>query len=593
MKKKEVVVIEPTKTYNDEKKQYNVAAYARVSTGTIEQKESFDNQRLYYEDKIKSNPNYNFIGVFADDAISGTTDKRPDFQRMIKLAEQGCIDIIYTKSISRFSRNVADLHKYCEILKDNNVNLIFEENNIELLNSAGTLMLTILGAVAQMEVENTSAHINWTLQEKMKTGKLVGQPNPLGYNVTNGELVINEEEARTVRYIFDRYLNGMGAHTIAKELEQMGIITKRGNSKWHDSTVMGILKNEKYTGLLIQGKTYTYNTIGHKRKDNNNEANKYCTENNHEQIISLEDWEKVQKITNSRCVSYVDGRKKGTTCNSKQSIFTSKIKCGYCGKSYVRRTVHTGTKYQKNIWNCSTYCKAGKSSCPKCKSVEEDFIKQSVVGMIKNLIESPDSMFYLSDSKINELLKDSDKKKDVIGEQILQCQRNLGTKNNKKSKLLDMFIDEQISEEDFNKRKIVLDKETDVIQQTIDELRSVYDYEEIKKNTSKQIRQMIKEGKAEGFDEKLFELLVDSITIGGNRSDGVDDPTSLHFHLNEYNLNTEMSYKVEDGTRRYYSKYDMSDAIEEARKQEPTDACSLYSEDTCGDGCSFVPTKTE
>ena len=104
---------------------------------------------------------------------------------------------------------------------------------------------------------------------------------------------------------------------------------------------------------------------------------------------------------------------------------------------------------------------------------------------------------------------------------------------------------------------------------------------------------MIKEGKAEGFDEKLFELLVDSITIGGNRSDGVDDPTSLHFHLNEYNLNTEMSYKVEDGTRRYYSKYDMSDAIEEARKQEPTDACSLYSEDTCGDGCSFVPTKTE
>ena len=164
MKKKEVVVIEPTKTYNDEKKQYNVAAYARVSTGTIEQKESFDNQRLYYEDKIKSNPNYNFIGVFADDAISGTTDKRPDFQRMIKLAEQGCIDIIYTKSISRFSRNVADLHKYCKILKDNNVNLIFEENNIELLNSAGTLMLTILGAVAQMEVENTSAHINWTLQ---------------------------------------------------------------------------------------------------------------------------------------------------------------------------------------------------------------------------------------------------------------------------------------------------------------------------------------------------------------------------------------------------------------------------------------------
>lgn len=151
---------------------------------------------------IRSDPNNNFVGVFADEAISGTTDKRPNFQRMIKLAEQGYIDVIYTKSISRFSRNVADLLKYCEVLRNHGVNLIFEENGLKLLDSTGSLLLTILGAIAQMEVENTSDHISWTLQKKMESGELVGQPNPLGYDIVNSQLVVNEEEAEIVRYIF-------------------------------------------------------------------------------------------------------------------------------------------------------------------------------------------------------------------------------------------------------------------------------------------------------------------------------------------------------------------------------------------------------
>ena len=259
MEEREVKIIEPVQQRRKENKKYNVAAYARVSTGSDEQKDSFVNQKKYYESKIKSNPDYNFVGVFADEAISGTTDKRPDFQRMISLAEHNKIDIIYTKSISRFSRNVADLFHYCELLKDFGVNLIFEEDNIELLNSSGTLLLTILGAVAQMEVENTSEHVNWTLQKKMESGELVGQANALGYDIVDGKLVVNEEEAEIVRYIFRRYLDGIGASRIAKELERMGAKTKRNNTKWHDTTVMGIIKNEKYTGRLLQGKTYTVN----------------------------------------------------------------------------------------------------------------------------------------------------------------------------------------------------------------------------------------------------------------------------------------------------------------------------------------------
>lgn len=170
MKKSEVIIIEPTKSKAGTNKKYNVAAYARVSTGSDEQKDSLNNQVKYYREKIESNPNYNFVDVFSDEAISGTTDKRPSFQTMIRLAKQHKIDIIYTKSISRFSRNVVDLLHYCEVLKECGVNLIFEENGIELLNSTGSLLLTILGAVAQMEVENTSEHVSWTLQNKMRKG---------------------------------------------------------------------------------------------------------------------------------------------------------------------------------------------------------------------------------------------------------------------------------------------------------------------------------------------------------------------------------------------------------------------------------------
>jgi DNA invertase Pin-like site-specific DNA recombinase len=563
---KKVEIIEPIKKRKEQKKKLNVAAYARVSTGSEEQRDSFENQKNFYEEKIKSNADYNFVGVFADEAISGTTDKRPNFQRMIRLAERGQIDVILTKSISRFSRNVVDLLSYCERLKNHNVNLIFEENGIELLNSTGSLMLTILGAVAQMEVENTSDHINWTLKEKMKKGEFVGQPNPLGYDVVDGKLVVNEEEAEIVRYIFKRYLEGAGGSTIAKELEKMGVKTKRANNTvWHPSTVLGIIKNEKYTGELVQGKTYTVNPIGHKRKDNHGDAAMYKVQNNHEAIISLEDWTKAQEITNSRCISYVDGRKRGTTQNSNQSEFTSKIVCGYCGKNYVRRKIHAGSKYEKIVWNCTTVCKRDRANCPNCKPVEEDYIKQSVVGMIKDLIDSKEEMFYLSNEQLNKLLQKSDKEQDKLEEQILKCHRQLELKSKKKSKLLSLYVDEKITEEEFDLQRQTVEKEIQSIQELLNDLEEEIDYKDIKKNTSRQISKLISEGKAEGFNKELFDLLVNRIVVGGKRwSDGVDDPKSLHFELKDYNLSTDMTVVMdESGTPRYTMDSDMEETESE------------------------------
>lgn len=556
MEEKKVEIIEPVQQRKKQNKKYNVAAYARVSTGSDEQKDSFLNQKKYYEAKLKNNPEFNFVGVFADEAISGTTDKRPNFQRMISLAERKKIDIIYTKSISRFSRNVADLFRYCELLKNHEVNLIFEEDNIELLNSSGTLLLTILGAVAQMEVENTSEHVNWTLQKKMENGELVGRANALGYDVIDGNLVVNEKEAETVRYIFSRYLEGVGAPNIAKELEVMGAKTKRNGTKWYPTTVMGIIKNEKYTGKLLQGKTYTVNPIGHKRKDNNGEARSYIIENNHEAIISLEDWNKAQEITEKRCVLNADGKRRGTTHNSKQSIFTSKIVCAYCGKNYVRRKTHAGTKYEKAIWNCSTVCRQGKENCPNCKAIEEDYIKQSVVNVLRNLIEDNESAFYLSKEQLNYLLKQSEKNKDKLQQQIEKCKRNIQAKEKMKSKLLDMHLEGAITKEEFIAQRQSVDKEIESIQELLNELLSEINYENENNRTSIQISKLISEGKAEGFNEELFNLLVNKIRVGGTRSDGVDDPKVLFIELNHLNLSTDLLSKVIDGKLIYTPDFD-------------------------------------
>lgn len=585
---KEVEVIEPIKQSKESQKKYNVAVYARVSTASVEQNESFENQKKYYEDMITKRPDYNFVGIFADEAISGTTDRRPDFQKMIKLAEQGYIDIIYTKSISRFSRNVADLLSYCERLRNQQVNVIFEENSLDILSPQGSLMITMLGAVAQMEVENTSAHVNWTLHNKMKAGEYVGQANPLGYDIVDNKLVVNEEEAEIVKYIFKRYLDGIGAHRIGKELENMGAKTKRNGTVWHNSTIMGIIKNEKYTGELLQGKTVTINPIGHIRKQNNNLSKKYSTENEHEAIITLDDWNKAQKMVDDRCDASVDGRRRGTTQNTSQSIFTSKLVCGYCGKNYVRRTTHPGTKHQKIIWQCATYARRGKENCPECKTVDEEYVIQSIVGIIQNLIKESDSMFYLSYNKVDTLLKDNSKNKDKFKEQIVQLNKNIALKNKKRIKLLDIYLEEEITEEEFSGRIEALDKEIELLNKALDELTSLIKHEEEVKSTNKQIFNLINEGKAEGFNKELFELLINKITIGGKRLDGVNDPKLFRYELNTSNLNTDMSCNILDGKLHYFSKFD-----EESHQESLNNGVYSHdSDDTRGDRGSFVPTKT-
>ena len=234
-----------------------VAAYCRVSTDSEDQLNSYRSQVQYYTDKISENRDWMMAGIYADEAITGTqVAKREGFQKMINDCLSGQIDMVITKSISRFARNTLDTLKYVRMLKEKDIAVFFEDENINTLSMDGELLLVVLSSVAQQEVENISSNVKKGLAMKMSRGEIVGFAGALGYDYDpeTKSISVNEEEAKIVRFIFKRYIEGIGAHVIARELEQMGALTGRGNKSWYDSTVLGIIKNEKYKGDLLQGK---------------------------------------------------------------------------------------------------------------------------------------------------------------------------------------------------------------------------------------------------------------------------------------------------------------------------------------------------
>ena len=251
-----VRIIEPTIDVKLAKKK--VCAYARVSTGSDEQGESLENQVQYYEHLIQANPNYEYVNVFADRGTTGTMGNRAEFQRMLTLCREGKIDLIITKSISRFARNTAIMLEVVRELKGINVEVEFQKENIKTLSGDGELMLTILSSFAQEESKNISDNQKWAIREKFKRGELqINTARFLGYDKDEyGDLVINQEEAKIVEEIFSKYLSGKGIFTIANELNNKKIPTI-GGGRWYQSAVLGVLKNEKYKGDAHLQKYYT------------------------------------------------------------------------------------------------------------------------------------------------------------------------------------------------------------------------------------------------------------------------------------------------------------------------------------------------
>lgn len=379
-----VRIIEPTVVKATKRR---VCAYARVSTDHEKQSDSLENQIDYYERLITANPEYEFVEVFADQGISGTTDNRPEFIRMLEHAMEGAIDLIITKSISRFARNTTIVLQRVRELKELGVEVRFEKENINTLSGDGELMLTVLSSFAQEESKNISENIKWAIRKKFERGELmINTKRFLGYDKDeHGSLIINEAEAEIVRYIFAEYLRGKGVFTIAKDLNASRIPTVTGGS-WQESTILNMLKNEKYKGDAILQKYYTPDHLKKSTVPNNGELDSYYIENNHPSIISEKQWDAVQKELRVRAES--KGNVGETSKYQNRYPLTGLLYCGKCGATLRRRTWNSKLPCRKIVWQCSTYIKHGKNTCSgtriddevaKRLDIKEEIIVQEVI----------------------------------------------------------------------------------------------------------------------------------------------------------------------------------------------------------------------
>ncbi len=365
-----------------------VAAYCRVSTDKEDQKNSFEGQKQYFTEYINSRKDWELVNVYADEGISGTsTKKRKEFNKMIYDARCGLFDMIITKEVSRFARNTVDVLRYTRELKERNIGVLFINDNINILDSDGELRLTIMASIAQEESRKTSERVKWGQQRRMEQGVVFGS-NILGYNLKNGVLTINDDEAELVRHIYDKYIDGKGLHIIAKELMEEGYKTKNGNKEWTNKSIRTILQNEKYCGDLIQKKTYTPNFLTHEKKYNYGEEAFVIIQNHHEPIINREIFEYVQAEFKRKSEVYKNDKNK----HSNRYAFSGKIKCGLCGRRYVAtfKTRKDGTK-RKN-WNCYNRHRNGKLhsvngemiGCNN-KSIVNDILESAVLQAINNI----------------------------------------------------------------------------------------------------------------------------------------------------------------------------------------------------------------
>ncbi len=362
-------------------KKLRVAAYARVSTDNREQLVSLETQKHYYETYIKSNPNWEYAGLYYDEGISGTKmAKRDGLMKMLSDCEKGLIDLVIVKSVSRFARNTVECLEVVRNLIKHKVFIYFEKENINTGDMESELLLTIFSSLAENESVSIAENEAWAIQKRFQKGTFkIGYP-PYGYKNVEGKMLIDEKEAEVVRYIFTECLAGKGAYTIAKGLREKKIPTKRGGT-WSSTVVKGILKNEKYTGDVIFQKTFTDG--GFNRHINRGEKAQYYVKDHHEAIISHKDYETAQLIIAQRA------KEKNIEAESDKYLnrypFSGRIICFECGATWKRRT-HTASKNKYFAYTCKTHLR-NTDKCSQLYIRERDF-ETAFVNMMNKLIFS-------------------------------------------------------------------------------------------------------------------------------------------------------------------------------------------------------------
>ena len=378
-------------------RQLRVAAYCRVSTDDEEQLTSYEAQQNYYTDKIMTNREWTMAGIFADEGITGTSArKRPEFLKMIRLCKQKKIDIVLTKSISRFARNTVDCLNYIRALRELGIAVIFEKENINTLEADSEILITMLGAFAQAESESISANVRWGKRQAMREGKTIIQYNRL-YAYEKGEdgkPKIIQEQAEVVRSIYEQYLSGASLRMIKDRLEMEQIPNVTGGSQWTITAIRSILTNEKYCGDVLLQKTYISDCISRKVIRNTGQLPMYLVQNHHEGIVERKTFDAVQAEIARRSAGKSPSKKNaptGMTSYASKYALSERLVCGECGTLY-RRCTWSKQGRKRVVWRCVSRLDYGTKYCHNSPTLDEEPLQKAILAAINSVMSQKSTL---------------------------------------------------------------------------------------------------------------------------------------------------------------------------------------------------------
>jgi len=492
-----------------------VAAYCRVSTDKDDQANSFESQQRYFREYIERNPEWELVQIFADEGISGTnTKKRKEFNRMIRFAKAGEVDLIITKEVSRFARNTVDTLQYTRDLKKIGVYVLFMNDNINTKDPDAELRLTIMASIAQEESRKTSERVKWGQKRRMEQGVVFGR-DMLGYDVRGGKLYINEDGARTVRLIYHKFLEeGKGTYTIARELREAGIETSTHMKEWSNTVILRVLRNEKYCGDLIQKKTYTPDYLSHEKKYNRGQEEYVVLRDHHEPIISREIFEKAQKELERRSPS-----KEQKAKHSNRYCLSGKIQCGCCGSRFVSRTKKRKDGSQYKAWRCFEAAQHGlpktdqagnQIGCAVNQQIRDEDFMLMLQMVIKHLQHNKKHLISDLVEIVKLVLSASEGEEMDIG----KLEQKLETTAEKKERLLDLYLGQDISKDDYRRMSERYDTDMENLKQRIKEAKKqkeiTANQEEMMADIAATIRAL---ALGEKQDDTFYRNIVEKIVV--------------------------------------------------------------------------------
>ena len=532
-----------------------VAIYARVSTEHEAQLSALENQLDWYKPILDARPNWTLTAQYIDEGITGTSaEKRPQFLQKIRDAKKKKFDMIITREVSRFARNTVDTLQYTRLLKDYKVEVFFINDNIKTFDSDGELRLTIMATLAQDESRKTSVRVKSGQETSMKNGVLYGNGNILGYDRVGKELIINPEQAKTVRMIYDMYLDGYGLSKIQIELEKQGRLTSQGKTRWFPTVISHILKNSFYCGIITYHKQYTPDYLKQKKINNYGDIELLTVQGTHETIVTVEEYERVQKIMNSKrsqCKNLNSGRR--TTGKKPRTTVWGKLLICTCGHRFSKRVWTREGGTVNAAYQCYDSVRTGSYESRKKKGLSLDGICKTPMipewklqmmanHIFRNYLADKEKVLALANSMLEAHIGDVEEKEDT--EELLQKKTS---EYKRLSKKLDTYVEMRaegdISRELFKQKSEELEPKLNILKKEIAELSAVQNEPQIEDYREKitvleyALEQYTHYDENEDIPDSVIEAFVEKIVASENgfdwylRFDG-DPNDPLHCSVN-------------------------------------------------------------